>query len=129
MYETEDIVLLGTVSCYDGAMERWGLSYEELANLNPKLVMLRTSRFGKDGSYSNRRGFGTVAEWMSGFTSINGEKTGPPILPGIPLADGVSGVFGALAVMIKHIHGQTHTWLLYRPQVFPVDFYHVLWLL
>lgn len=83
-----------------GTMERWGLSYEELAKLNPKLVMLRTSGFGQDGPYSNRRGFGTVAEGMSGFTSINGAKSGPPILPGIPLADGVSGVFGALSIMI-----------------------------
>lgn len=81
-------------------MERWGLSYDELSKLNPKLVMLRTSGFGQSGPYADRRGFGTVAEGMSGFTSINGAKTGPPILPGIPLADGVSGVFGALSIMI-----------------------------
>ncbi|WP_040977878.1 CaiB/BaiF CoA transferase family protein [Oceanobacillus jeddahense] len=83
-----------------GTLERWGIDYDTLSEINPKVIMLRTSGFGQDGPYANRRGFGTVAEGMSGFTSVNGDETGPPTLPGMPLADGVSGVFGALSIMI-----------------------------
>lgn len=83
-----------------GTFEKWGLDWETLKALNPSLVMLRTTGFGQEGPYSQRRGFGTVAEGMSGFTSLNGPADGPPTLPGIPLADGVSSAFGALAIMI-----------------------------
>ena len=77
-----------------------GIGWNELSKIHPKLIMLRTSGFGQEGPYANRRGFGTVAEGMSGFTSVNGSQDGPPTLPGIPLADGVSSVFGALSIMI-----------------------------
>lgn len=83
-----------------GTLERWGIGWNELSKIHPKLIMLRTSGFGQEGPYANRRGFGTVAEGMSGFTSVNGSQDGPPTLPGIPLADGVSSVFGALSIMI-----------------------------
>src|SRR5699024_2928752 len=81
-------------------MESWGLSYEALSKLNPKLVMLRTSGFGRDGPYANRRGFGAGAERMGGLRSVSGDKTGPPMIPVIPRARGVSGAFGALSIMI-----------------------------
>lgn len=83
-----------------GVFDKWNLSWEELSVVNPSLVMLSASGYGQDGPYSKRGGFGTIAEAMSGFASINGEKGGAPILPGIPLADGVTSVFSALAVMI-----------------------------
>src|SRR5699024_719383 len=68
-----------------GTLERWGIGWNELSKIHPKLIMLRTSGFGQEGPYANRRGFGTVAEGMSGFTSVNGSQAGPPTLPGIPL--------------------------------------------
>lgn len=83
-----------------GTLEKWGLSWETLSAINPSLVLLRTTGFGQDGPYASRRGFGTVTEGMSGFTSVNGAPDGPPMLPGIPLADGITGSFGALAIMI-----------------------------
>ncbi len=83
-----------------GTLEKWGIGWKDLSEINPRLIMLRTSGFGQEGPYAERRGFGTVAEGMSGFTSINGDQTGPPTLPGIPLADGVSSAFGALSIMI-----------------------------
>lgn len=91
-----------------GTLEKWNLSWEELEKVNPNLILLRISGFGQEGPYSKRRGFGTVAEGMSGFTSINGDETGPPILPGIPLADGMSGIAGALMVMIATYSKQNH---------------------
>lgn len=83
-----------------GTLDRWGLDWPTLLEANPKLILLRTSGFGQEGPYARRGGFGTVAEAMSGFTSINGEKDGKPTLPGMALADGVSSIFGALSIMI-----------------------------
>jgi formyl-CoA transferase len=83
-----------------GVMERWGLGYEELAALNPRLVMLRVTGFGQDGPYSGRPGFGTLAESMSGFAYITGQPGGPPTLPPFGLADGVAGMAAAGAVLM-----------------------------
>ena len=83
-----------------GTLEKWNIGYEQLSAVNPGLIMLRTTGFGQTGPYSQRGGFGTVAEAMSGFASINGAKGGPPTLPGMALADGVCGIFGALSIMI-----------------------------
>lgn len=83
-----------------GTLDKWGLDWSTLLEANPKLILLRISGFGQEGPYAKRGGFGTVAEAMSGFTSINGEKGGRPTLPGMALADGVSSIFGALSIMI-----------------------------
>jgi crotonobetainyl-CoA:carnitine CoA-transferase CaiB-like acyl-CoA transferase len=83
-----------------GTMERWNLGYEALAAANPGLVMVRISGFGQTGPYRDRPGFGTVAEAMSGFVAQSGFPDGPPVLPPMPLADEVCGLFAALAAMI-----------------------------
>jgi formyl-CoA transferase len=82
-----------------GTLERWGLGFDVLQSVNRGLVMLRVTGFGQNGPYSQRPGFGTVAEAMSGFAHITGEKHGPPTLPNLALADGIAGLFGAAAVM------------------------------
>ena len=64
-----------------GVMEKWGLGYEDLSAINPRLVMLRTTGFGQNGPYSTRPGFGTLAESMSGFAYMTGQPDGPPTLP------------------------------------------------
>ena len=87
-----------------GAMERWGLGPDELQALNPKLVMLRYSGFGQSGPYKDRPGFGTIAECMSGFVGMTGFQDTPPVLPPIPLADEIAGVFGAMAGMMALYH-------------------------
>lgn len=82
-----------------GTLERWGLGWEVLHALNPRLVMLRVTGFGQTGPYKHRAGFGTVAEAFSGFAHITGEAEGPPTLPPFGLADGVAAYHGAFAVM------------------------------
>ena len=72
-----------------GRMERWGLSYDELAAINPELIMVRVTGFGQTGPYRQRPGFGTVAEAMSGYAFTNGFPDGPPLLPSFALGDGV----------------------------------------
>jgi formyl-CoA transferase len=87
-----------------GTMERWGLGYDALSALNPRLVMVRVTGFGQTGPYKDRPGFGTGAEAMSGFAHITGEPDGPPTLPPFGLADGVAayhGVFGAMFALYE----------------------------
>ena len=82
-----------------GTLERWGLSPEVLHEINPRLVIARVTGFGQFGPYSDRPGFGTLAESMSGFASITGWPDGPPTLPPFGLADGISALSTAQAVM------------------------------
>lgn len=86
-----------------GTLERWGLSYEELSARNPGLILARVTTFGQVGPYSSRPGFGTLAEAMSGFAHMTGEREGPPTLPPFGLADGIAGISTALAVAIAII--------------------------
>jgi crotonobetainyl-CoA:carnitine CoA-transferase CaiB-like acyl-CoA transferase len=87
-----------------GVMEKWGLGPDELLAVNPGLVMLRVTGFGQTGPYASRRAFGTLAEAMSGLAHQTGQEDGPPTLPPFGLADGVSGVSGAFAVMLALYH-------------------------
>jgi len=82
-----------------GTMERWGLGWEELSVLNPRLVMVRVTGFGQTGPYAGRPGYGTLAESLSGFAHLNGYPDGPPTLPPLALADGVAGCVGAFATL------------------------------
>jgi len=82
-----------------GTMERWGLGYDVLSAINPRLVMVRVTGFGQTGPYRERPGFGTGAEAMSGFAHITGEADGPPTLPPFGLADGVAAYHGVFATM------------------------------
>ncbi|MCB1488452.1 MAG: CoA transferase [Bauldia sp.] len=82
-----------------GTLEGWGLGWEELSAINPRLVMVRVTGFGQTGPYRRRAGFGTLAEAMSGFAHITGEADGPPTLPPFGLADGIAAYFGCFATM------------------------------
>ena len=83
-----------------GTLAGWGLDYERLAAINPRLVMLSVSGFGQTGPYSPRAGFGTLAEAMSGYAFSSGDPEGPPTLPSFGLADSVTGLCGAFAVLL-----------------------------
>ena len=83
-----------------GVLERMGLSPEVLLERNPSLVIVRISGWGQDGPYSERPGFGSVIEGMSGFAAMNGFEDREPVLPPMYLADGTAGAFGAAATMV-----------------------------
>tara|TARA_R110001592_G_scaffold7431_3_gene41694 strand:+ start:5358 stop:6563 length:1206 start_codon:yes stop_codon:yes gene_type:complete len=87
-----------------GTMEKWGLGWEDLKKINPRLVMVRVTGFGQTGPYKNRPGFGTIAEAFSGFASITGVPDGPPTLPNFGLADGVAAAYGTFAAMFALYH-------------------------
>ena len=82
-----------------GTLEKWNLGPDRLLEMNPRLIVLRTTGFGQFGPYAHRPGFGTLAESMSGFAHITGECDGPPTLPPLALADGIAALAGVNAVM------------------------------
>jgi crotonobetainyl-CoA:carnitine CoA-transferase CaiB-like acyl-CoA transferase len=90
-----------------GTFERWGLGYSDLSKVKPGLVMVRVSGFGQTGPYSQRGGYGTIAEAFSGVPSFTGFPDRPPTLPGFPLADSVAATFSAMAAMFA-IYNRDH---------------------
>jgi len=88
-----------------GAMERLGLDPETvLLAENPGLVVLHVTGYGQSGPYADRAGFGTMAEAMSTLAHTTGQPDGPPTLPPIALADEVTGMRGAFAVLAALRH-------------------------
>jgi crotonobetainyl-CoA:carnitine CoA-transferase CaiB-like acyl-CoA transferase len=83
-----------------GTLEKWGLGPDRLAEINPRLVVVRVTGFGQTGPYAHRPGFGTLAESMSGFAAITGEPDGPPTLPPFGLADSIAGITAASAALM-----------------------------
>lgn len=88
-----------------GTIEKWGLGYDVLSAINPRLIMLRISGFGQTGPYSARPGFGTLAEAYSGYAHISGYPDQPPLLPGFGLADSTTGLMGAFLASVA-LHEQ-----------------------
>ena len=87
-----------------GTLERWNLGPDRLADENPRLIVARVSGYGQTGPYADRAGFGTMAEGMSTLAHTTGQPDGPPTLPPIALADEVTGMRGAFAVLAALRH-------------------------
>jgi len=83
-----------------GTLEEMGLGPDVLHARNPGLIIVRITGFGQDGPYRDRPGFGTLVEAMSGFASKNGFEDRPPVLPPLAMADMISGLYGAYAIMV-----------------------------
>ncbi len=83
-----------------GAMEHYGLGYEQIRHDCPGLIYLSLSGFGHTGPYAARGGFDLVAQGMSGLMSITGEgPDGPPVKVGAPVTDIGAGIIAAMAVL------------------------------
>ncbi|MEQ1698479.1 MAG: CoA transferase [Ilumatobacteraceae bacterium] len=89
-----------------GTLERLGLAPDTLLAANPRLVITRVTGFGQTGPYAGRPGFATIAEVMSGLSSISGFPDGQPLLPPIALTDEVTGIVAAFATMVALHSGQ-----------------------
>jgi formyl-CoA transferase len=83
-----------------GTMEKWGLGYEALAEINPRLVMIRVSGFGQTGPRSGEAGFGSIGEAMGGLRYVIGEPDRPPSRAGISIGDSLAATFAALGGMM-----------------------------
>ncbi|CAB4775325.1 unannotated protein [freshwater metagenome] len=89
-----------------GKIEQLGLDPEQLISRNPKLVVLRVSGFGQTGPYAQKPGFATIAEALSGLSSLLGEPDGGPLLPPIALTDEVTALVGSFSAMIAIYHAK-----------------------
>jgi crotonobetainyl-CoA:carnitine CoA-transferase CaiB-like acyl-CoA transferase len=84
-----------------GVLEKWGLGWDEVAAINPRLVMVRISAYGQTGPYREQPGFARVAHAFSGLAFLSGEPGGTPVVPGsTSLADYMSGAYGAMGAMM-----------------------------
>ena len=105
LVEHADVVVANT---RPQTLRRWGLDYNSLRAVNDRIVMLHITGYGLTGPKSERPGFGTLGEAMSGFANITGEADGPPTLPPFMLADGVASLNAAYAVMMALYHRDVH---------------------
>ena len=105
-----------------GTLEKWGLGYDVLAQINPGLIMVRITGFGQTGPYSGRPGFGTLAEAYAGYAQISGYPDGAPLLPGFGLADSTTGLMAAYLTMVA-LHEKRLTG---RGQVVDLGIYETL---
>ncbi len=89
-----------------GTMDKLGLSYEKVAELNPEIIYASISGFGQDGPYRLLPGFDQVIQGMGGLMSVTGEPGGPPIKVGVAVADIAGGMFAAYGIMIALFNRQ-----------------------
>src|ERR1700761_4188193 len=92
-----------------GALEKLGLGWDTLHELNPKLTMVRISGYGQSGPYRDRPGFGAIGEAMGGIRYTTGEPDGAPARVGVSLGDSLAslhGVIGALMSLLRVKTGQ-----------------------
>ncbi|MEW5806273.1 MAG: CaiB/BaiF CoA-transferase family protein [Acidobacteriota bacterium] len=91
-----------------GTMEEFGLDYETLRSLNPRLIYCSVTGFGPDGPYRNRTGYDLVASAVGGLMSITGDEGGPPVKVGIAITDVVTGLYANGAV-VAALHARSRT--------------------
>jgi len=87
-----------------GGLVKYGLDYESLRQINPKLVYCSITGFGQTGPYANLAGYDYIVQGMSGFMSITGEPDGQPMKAGVAIADIFTGIYAVSAIEAALIH-------------------------
>lgn len=84
-----------------GTLEKWGLGWDVLSAINPRLVMVRISGYGQTGPYSARPGFGRIGNAFGGLSFLAGYPDRPPVTPGsATIPDYLAGLYGAMGVTL-----------------------------
>ena len=96
LIEHADVV---TENFRPGTLERWNLGYEQMAEVNPGIVLARISGYGQTGPYAERAGFASVAEAMGGIRHINGFPDQPPPRMHLSLGDSLAAMFAAQGIL------------------------------
>jgi crotonobetainyl-CoA:carnitine CoA-transferase CaiB-like acyl-CoA transferase len=87
-----------------GTLEGWGLGWDELHALNPRLIMLRISGYGQTGPYKDRPGFGVIGESMGGLRHLTGEPGRVPVRVGVSIGDTLAALHGVVGVLLALYH-------------------------
>lgn len=82
-----------------GVMEALNIGYEQVAETNPRIIYCSISGFGADGPFADRPGLDQIIQGFSGLMSITGFEGGEPVRSGLPIADLLTGLFGAYGVL------------------------------
>jgi crotonobetainyl-CoA:carnitine CoA-transferase CaiB-like acyl-CoA transferase len=82
-----------------GTLGKYGLDFANISSLNPGLIYVSCTGFGQTGPYAEKKGYDTVFQAMGGIMSLTGERGGPPVKPGLPVADLTSGLWVAIAIL------------------------------
>lgn len=93
-----------------GTMEKWGLGYDKLSQINEALIMIRVSGYGQTGPYASRAGYGSIGEAMGGMRYIAGEPDRPPSRAGLSIGDSLAATYACLGAMMalhhRHVTGK-----------------------
>jgi crotonobetainyl-CoA:carnitine CoA-transferase CaiB-like acyl-CoA transferase len=116
-----------------GVLDRLRLGYDELAAVNPRIILCSVSGFGQTGSRRSKPAYDVIIQAMSGAMSVTGEKGRDPVRLGVPMGDLSGGLFGAIGILaalydrsvtgrgqridVSMLDGLTHLMLYY-----PVDY-------
>ncbi len=87
-----------------GTMEKWGLGWEDVHRLYPRLVMTRVSGWGQTGPYKDKPGYGSIGESMGGLRYLTGVPGQPPVRTGISIGDSLSGMWAAIGTLMAIYH-------------------------
>jgi len=87
-----------------GTLEKWGLGYEQIKAVNPRLIMIRVSGYGQTGPYASRPGYASVGEAFGGVRYVMGEPDRKPSRAGISLGDSLAGLFSAFGALAALHH-------------------------
>ncbi len=91
-----------------GGLKKYGLDYENLAKVNPKLIYCSITGFGQTGPYAHRAGYDYIIQGMSGFMSITGEPDGAPQRAGVAITDIFTGIYATSAILAAlHMRART----------------------
>jgi crotonobetainyl-CoA:carnitine CoA-transferase CaiB-like acyl-CoA transferase len=82
-----------------GGLRKYGLDYDSLKALNPRLIYCSVTGFGQDGPYAHRAGYDYIIQGMSGLMSITGEPDRQPLKVGVAITDVFTGVYAATAIL------------------------------
>jgi crotonobetainyl-CoA:carnitine CoA-transferase CaiB-like acyl-CoA transferase len=81
-----------------GGLEKYGLDFQSIHKLNPKLIYCSVTGFGQDGPYAHRAGYDFLIQGMSGIMDLTGEPDGSPQKIGVAFADIFSGLYGVIGI-------------------------------
>ena len=87
-----------------GTLERWGLGYDRLRELNPGLILVRVSGYGQTGPYSSRAGYGSIGEAMGGLRYVVGDPDRQPARAGISIGDSLAAMHAAVGALAALRH-------------------------
>ncbi len=125
MAETADVVV---ENFRPDVKDRLGIAYDDLAKVNPRIILASISGFGQDGPYARRAGFDQIAQGMGGLMGVTGNPEEGPMRAGAAVADSSSGLYAAIGILVAlqeraaSGHGQWVQSSLLESQIALMDF-------